>query len=268
MLNGVAFRGIRCLLFVGLVALSGQVVASEEVAEDSSKGIFKTIGDDYVSFYSPDRLLRMGIGFGVGAIIANTPADQEVQNWYQDHIRDNTTDDISVRAKNLGEGKYLIPLAFLAAGTTYIDEDQIVGDWGRHTARAYLVGAPAMLLMQNVTGGSRPGETDGDDSGWDPFNDVNGVSGHSFMGAVPFLVVARMSEDNIWVKSLAYVTSTAAAWSRLNDDDHYLSQIALGWYMAWESVDAAYDADAKDETVAIKPFIMGDSYGMALAVKW
>jgi hypothetical protein len=42
----------------------------------------------------------------------------------------------------------------------------------------------------------------------------------------------------------------------------------LGWYLAWESVDAAYDADAADETMALKPFILGDNYGVAFSVKW
>ncbi len=66
---------------------------------------------------------------------------------------------------------------------------------GVYASRAYLVGAPAMLLMQNVTGGSRPEEMD-HGSKWDPFHDDNGVSGHAFMGAVPFLTLANMYDDN------------------------------------------------------------------------
>jgi len=272
MLHGIVNRVVRGALIACLAVSGGGFLqkadGTEEEVPETSRGVFRTIGDDYKSFYSLDRLLGMGIGFGAGAILANTDGDQEVQNWYQDDVQSSTSDDIAKVAKLFGEGKIIIPLAFLSAGVNYIDEDTVIGDWGAHTSRALLVGAPAMLFMQAATGGSRPDETGHNDSNWDPFEDVNGVSGHSFMGAVPFIVVARMNDDNLWLKSLAYAGSTVAAWSRLNDDDHYLSQIALGWYMAWEAVDATYDADEELKKVAIQPFFTGNGYGLALNVKW
>ena len=63
--------------------------------------------------------------------------------------------------------------------------------------------------------------------------------------AVPFLTIARMNEENKPVKYLALLASTFTAWSRINDNAHYFSQAALGWYLAYESVDAVFDADEK-----------------------
>ncbi len=90
----------------------------------------------------------------------------------------------------------------------------------------------------------------------------------AFMGAIPFLTLASMYNDNKVVKYLSYAASFAAAWSRVNDDDHYLSQAALGWYLAFESVDAVFDADKKKRNISIIPMIGRDSYGVSVQMKW
>ncbi len=92
--------------------------------------------------------------------------------------------------------------------------------------RSILVGGPPLLVLQWATGGARPTETD-ESSEWRPFHDNNGVSGHSFMGAIPFLSAAKMA-DNIWIKGSFYAASTLPGISRVNDDAHYFSQAFLG----------------------------------------
>lgn len=251
--------------------LDKEKIPVKESMLNTSDENYLTIGEavirDYKSFYSLDRLTRLGIGFGVGAVGANTNIDTQVQNWYQDNIRSKRTDDFSKTVKVFGEGKYLIPLSLLSASINYFDAESPVGVWGVYTSRAYLTGTPALLLMQKITGASRPGETD-HDSKWRPFDDNNGVSGHAFMGAIPFLTLANMYDDNKVVKYLAYAASFATAWSRVNDDSHYLSQAALGWYMAFESVDAVFDADREKKNISITPMIGRDSYGVSVQMKW
>ena len=241
--------------------------ASEDAADTEEIGIAETIINDYRAFYSHERLTRMGLGFGAGAIVANTNIDRYVQDRYQSGLRNSGTDDFGDAAKVLGEGKYLIPIALLSAGTKYIDDNSPIGAWGAYTSRAYLTGGPAALLMQRVTGGSRPRESE-NDSRWRPFDDNNGVSGHAFIGAVPFLTLSRMIEDNDLLKYLAYAGSFLAAWSRVNDDSHYLSQAALGWYMAWESVDAVFASEKKKGNVFIVPTIDANSSMLSLVIEW
>jgi len=45
-------------------------------------------------------------------------------------------------------------------------------------------------------------------------------------------------QKNIYLKGLFYAASPLAALSRINDDKHFFSQAALGWYMAYLSVSA------------------------------
>lgn len=211
--------------------------------------LLDTVQGDLENYYSIDNLKFMTISFGLGGILANTSVDEDLQEEYQDNIRSDSTDDFSEVAKMFGEGKILIPLSIATAVTGYYLPKKCgvsaIGTWGFNTARSYFVGAPPMLLMQNVTGASRPGEKK-DASNWRPFEDTNGVSGHAFMGAVPFITLAKMYKFS-HVKWLFYGGSLLAGWSRVNDDDHFLSQAALGWAMAYQSVNSVFLTDEEQQ---------------------
>lgn len=220
----------------------------------------------------------MGIAFGLGGIAANTNIDMNVRNWYQDKVRNAQTDswasnektNLSFNAKFFGEGKYMVPVALLAASVNYMDTDTPVGSWGANASRAYITGLPAMWAMQWVTGAARPSEALPEGSAWRPINiqDGHGVSGHSFVGAVPFLTIARMNPDKAYVKYPAYLASAAAGWSRINDDAHFPSQVVLGWYMAYEAVDAVFENNQKKKDVIVTPMVDIDGFGLMAHLSW
>lgn len=76
-------------------------------------------------------------------------------------------------------------------------------------------------------------------------NDSNGVDRHAFIDSVPFLTIAYINNNNALIKYSAYIASTLAAVSRINDNQHYLPQAILGWYLGWKSVDSICTADSK-----------------------
>lgn len=252
------------------------VMAAEEPAGNTNTSISTTISNDYGNFYSHDRLIRLGIGFGLGGIMANTNIDMSIRNWYQDSVRSEKTNswasttetDRTFNAKFFGEGKYMIPVALLAASINYIDSDTALGNWGANASRAYIVGLPAMWFMQGATGATRPGDRPEGSSWTTPFGHSNGVSGHSFVGAVPFLTIAAMNPDNAWIKYPAYLASAAAGWSRVNDDKHFPSQVILGWYMAWEAVDSVMDTNKKKNTITFAPMLDIDGFGIVASARW
>ena len=265
------------MLFLGTA--QHRAVAAEATSDHSNATIAATVSGDYQNFYASERLKRMGIVFGAGAIMANTNIDMNIRNWYQDKVRDERTDSWSsaeestaaFRAKLFGEGKYMVPVALLAASVNYLDTDTAVGNWGANASRAYIVGLPAMWAMQFTTGAARPSHNVPSGSAWRPFNSdgyAHGVSGHSFVGAVPFLTIAAMNPDNGWVKYPAYLASMAAGWSRVNDDAHFPSQVMLGWYMAWEAVDSVFDHNEKRKGVKIAPMAMYDGFGLMANANW
>jgi len=229
-----------------------------------------SIIQDHRNFYSGNNLSRMAVGFGTGAIIANTDGDESFQNWYQDSVRSGGTDDFAAFAKQFGEGKYVFPtfgIAFLLGAITV---DTAPGskfeEWGERGLRATLVGGPALLFAQVATGASRPGETP-HASRWNPFEDNNGVSGHAFVGALPFLTAAKMTDDG-WCKAGMYFCSTWTAWSRVNDDAHYLSQVGLGWMMAYMACKAVDDTEATFLNVELRPILIENDIGVGMMFRY
>jgi len=212
-----------------------------------------TVYRDYRCFYSGDTLKKMTLGIGLAGVLANTSVDGEIQGWVQGSLRDEDTDELSESVKPFGEGAITIPLyagaALLGELTEGNQRGSFTGEWGRRSLRAVVVGAPLMLFLQKSIGASRPKE---DDSRWRPFNDNNGVSGHSFMGAVPFVSAATMTE-NRYVKHSLYLGSMLCGFSRINDNCHYFSQAALGWWTAYLAASCAERRENGEQKVLICP---------------
>jgi hypothetical protein len=104
-------------------------------------------------------------------------------------------------------------------------------EWAQKSFRATLVGEPTVVFLAPAIGADRPDEGD---SHWRPYRNIRGVSGHTFVAGVPFITAAKMSE-NPYLKAIFYGISTFTGISRINDDKHYFSQVALGWYIAYLS---------------------------------
>ncbi|MEK9658253.1 MAG: phosphatase PAP2 family protein [bacterium] len=198
---------------------------------------WSAIQSDYRYFYSGDTFKAMALSTVLAGSLANSSLDQRFQDFYQEQIRSERLNKISSVVKPFGSGRYVLPVMFLFSAI--FSDTSGVGEWASLSSRAYLVGAPLMLMGQRVLGASRPGETS-HGSHWRPFNDANAVSGHAFIGAVPFLVMAKLLDDYPAFSALAYAASVAVAWSRVNDDSHYLSQAFLGCFLAWQAVDAVF----------------------------
>lgn len=216
-----------------------------------SRQLVRQIFEDHGNYYSKRTLRLYAMTFGLASVAANTSIDQHFRNWYQDDIGRNP---FIHSFKYFGEGVIVIP-SYVAATVVgrYFDERPAghwLGEWGQRSLRTVLVGGPPMLLMQFVTGGSRPGEQPYN-SAWHPFQDVNSVSGHSFMGAIPFLTAAHLT-DRPLLKATLYAGSTMTGWSRVNDDAHYLSQIFLGWWMAY-AASIAVDQTNTERSFEITP---------------
>ena len=111
-----------------------------------------------------------------------------------------------------------------------------------------------------LIGASRPGETVAG-SRWRPFNDSNGVSGHAFVGAVPFLVAAKHAERPL-VKVALIAGSTLTGYSRIYQDKHYLSQALLGWSIAHLAVEATEMTEQSVDQWRVVPLGLDDVVGV------
>ncbi|MDR3108096.1 MAG: phosphatase PAP2 family protein [Planctomycetaceae bacterium] len=233
------------------------------------------ICQDYRNLYSRDPMLNFAVALGVGGVFANTSIDQGFRDWYQDDVRSSGLDNLSPFFKTFGEGAIFIPV-FVIGDIVYrygqefdifANSTCVAGEFFSRTTRTYLVGAPTLLVGQFVLGGARPNDHSSDDSHWTPFNACHGISGHSFMGAAPFIVAAQMS-NRWWLKVLFYALSAFPAWTRINDDAHYLSQGLLGWYLSYLSVRAVSKTDGVRLPKGMTIFPITSNNSVGLGVLW
>jgi hypothetical protein len=227
--------------------------------------------EDYRNFYSCDGLVCLTAAFGTGALMANTGFDTTMQTAWMDGVKPTDVGNFFLNCKDIGEGRYALPVFGAAAVTGIILEGNpsgdIVGEWGSRSLRMFVVGAPPIYVLQLATGASRP--VDGNGSQWHMFNDNNGVSGHAFIGAIPFLAAAEMVE-NPWAKGGLYVCSTFVGFSRMTDNAHYPSQVFLGWYLAFASSVAVSRTEMHFDSMVVRvvPLPTADLGGLGVEGRW
>ena len=272
-MNFLPIRIIVFLLFLFPVGLCAQTPSSplplcETFRQFGNQGR-ERIFADFSNLYNRNNAKNFGVVLLGAGVLANTSMDGNFQNWHGKRVRSDCSDEFSRVAKFFGEGQIFIPIMATSAITyRFLQENRGLPDYPLweftdRTFRGYLVGAPALLTFQLVLGGDRP---TGGPSHWRPFYRPVGVSGHAFVGAVPFITAAQMT-DRPFVKGLFYALSVCTAWSRVNDDAHYLSQIVLGWYLAYLSVRAVTATESRlplPRGLTLFPVSTGDSVGIGL----
>lgn len=220
---------------------------------------------DYQFQYSLYPLCELGAAVGLAMPLANTRADQAVSDWYQRHIRTASMNQMGKFGYFLGSYQYMLPMYFGVWTMGRMADDTFAGafsaDWANRSLRAMAIGAPEVGVLQYLLGGSRPQDYEGTvrpadyrGSRWRPLHDNNGVSGHAFVGAVPFLTAASMCE-NPWCRGACFVGSFWSTWSRINSDSHYLSQALLGWFIAYQSVRSVNRTEAEERQVQVGPWV-------------
>lgn len=261
-------KSLRVVFLVILLLILPSSAWTEEGKDSWEDRVKNTIYEDYKNFYSVGNLEKLAIGLGTAGVLANTYADREIWDRYQESVRNKDTDNLSTVTKMFGEGVTTIPVYLGAALFEELAGDvelsSTTGEWGKRCLRTLFVGYPPVFFLQGAVGASRPDESG---SGWSPFSDNNGVSGHSFNGAVSFITAAKMA-DNPYYKYGLYFASTLGGISRINDDAHYFSQAALGWWMAYLAVASVEKTETKNPKIVVFPANIPNGVGLKVTFRF
>jgi len=224
---------------------------------------FDTVVADHAEFYDTGSMLALGGGLGLAALSSNSQLDRDI---YEDVLPEWRTEEWTEFRDDVlpfGDGAYVLPTLAATAIIAPALGGEAIGEWGERSLRAILVGAPPVLALQRLIGAGRPDDpANTTSSEWEPLRHSNGVSGHAFIGSIPFLTVASM-QDNIVVDGACYLGSTLVAGARLQGSRHYFSQVVIGWFLGYLAVEAVSDAASirPDPAVAFVPVLGEDEVG-------
>ncbi len=222
-----------------------------------------TIVADHGEFYDGGTMLALGGGLGLAALSANTQLDRDI---YEDVLPEWRTEEWTEFRDDVlpfGDGAYVLPTLAATAIVAPALGGDAVGEWGERSLRAILLGAPPVLALQRLIGAGRPDDpANTTSSEWEPLRHSNGVSGHAFIGSIPFLTLASM-QDNLVLDGACYLGSTLVAGARLQGSRHYFSQVVMGWFLGYLAVEAVCDAESAGPTasVAFVPLLGDDEVG-------
>jgi membrane-associated phospholipid phosphatase len=185
----------------------------------------------------------------IAGIVGLMFVDEPVRRWAQD-VRSETTDDIAAFARHFGQPEVWVTVpATLIAGGLLTKNEELAKAGGRVAASVGLA-IGVELTIKLIVGRTRP------DSGlgafhFDPFSvDANSMpSGHS---AIAWALMTSLAHE---VKSPVaqvgfYGLASATAWSRVNDDRHWLSDVVAGSLIGFTSAKLVH---GKWQVWGIKP---------------
>jgi hypothetical protein len=206
--------GTRILLFVSILGAGTRVPrlhAQQEVPE-------------------PTRLAQIRWWHGLvalGGYALLTQVDAEVQDFAQDN-RSESSDDVAKVARQFGQAEIYatVGLGVLAGGL--LARDREVRDAGLRISSSLAMTAVVVTVTKFVAGRHRPSRRGSHPDDFSPFSgSTSAPSGHA---AMAFALAASVGEElhNRWASAGLYIIASGTAWSRVNDNVHWFSDVVAG----------------------------------------
>ncbi|HWR44261.1 phosphatase PAP2 family protein [Sporomusa sp.] len=197
-----------------------------------------------------------------GLVLEVYSLDKDIQRWSQEH-RNSNSDRLAKQVRGFGEIKYTSS----ALGIMYFTAKNNGNDKMRRTA---VMGFESMLAASAITGTikllahrSRPSESSSPDD-WDgpsiSMDHVSFPSQHASNAFAVATVIASEYHDKPGVSQIMYGLATLTALSRVNDNEHWASDVAVGslvgYYTAKHVVNSKRKTDSSHgASILIMPVV-------------
>jgi len=216
--------------------------------ENWSHNVIDDVKRDFSVYFRKDNFSMFVESLVAAGIFANTGLDRSINRHWQEDIHSNSsgTSTLSI-PKAFGDFSYAYPpLYLILMGVGHMREHTLLGNvmytWAYRGLRASFLGGIQQVFLTHALGSGRPIRHE--DSKWQPFRYNNGVSGHAFYGAIPFITAAQMTDLDL-PRFALYAFAFLPGLSRIDTQSHYFSQVLLGWTLALLSTHSVYVSDSE-----------------------
>ena len=209
----------------------------------------------------------------IGATVLIYSQDEQIREFFQSN-RSNFTDNVSKYFFTpLGSGLYSLP--FL--GVLYIYGNTKNAERAEAAAlngvKAYIISRVFAQIIKQITHRHRPyQDVPPYPKNWDgPFSDIKYTSFPSGRTMTAFsiaTVLASTYKDKKWVAILSYSLAGFTGLSRLNDDEHWASDVFVGAVLGIAIGKTIYNNSIGKTKVQIMPTTFNNGYGVSLIVKF
>jgi membrane-associated phospholipid phosphatase len=231
-----------CAAFAALILLSGSLAAQRPDSASGPAARDSAVADTGVKAARQQVLARAHVvrwyeaAAALGGVGALMLLDEPFQRFMQHHVRSNTTDDISSVFRQEGEAPYYAGISLGVLGVGLVTGKPGVRRAGTRLVAAVALSAAEMYAIKVLAGRSRPNENVGAFS-FHPFTSLKDSAGVETRGSMPsghvtaaFAVATSLADDikSPLVHVLLYTAASGTAFSRLNDNRHWLSDCGMG----------------------------------------
>ena len=153
--------------------------------------------------------------------------DDEIQSFAQDN-RSESSDDVARVSRQFGQAEVYATVGLGVLTTGLVARDREVRDAGLRISSSLAMTAVVVTVAKFVAGRSRPSRPNSDADDFSPFSGrTSAPSGHA---AMAFALASSLGEEihNRWASAGLYTIATATAWSRVNDNVHWFSDVVAG----------------------------------------
>ena len=156
--------------------------------------------------------------------------DDDLRDCFQRN-RNEVTDDIFTVAKQFGEVKIMFPVMALTALGGYLTKDEKTIDTSLLCLKSSLLSLAVTQTLKLASQRQKPCKEEGKE-----FWNGNGISfsrdsfpsGHTTLVWSLAPVLAEQYKNSRWVPPTVYTIATLTSLSRLNDDQHWSSDVFAG----------------------------------------
>jgi membrane-associated phospholipid phosphatase len=165
-----------------------------------------------------------GATAAVGALLA---VDRPVHVFFQEH-RTKETDAVAAVFRRFGTPPVFGAVSVGVLGAGFVSGDRDVRRAGGRLVASFVLSVASVEILKKLVGRARPDEDAGAFT-FHPFTrkQTSFPSGHT---ASAFALATSLAEDieSPWASVPLYLIASGTAWSRLNDDRHWPSDVAAG----------------------------------------
>lgn len=220
--------------------------------------------DVVMSPFHPTKRRLIGYSIAAASLGIAFTQDANIQRFSQEN-RNKKTDWAATNVfEPLGSGDYSLPMlgVFYLTGLAFHQEHP------KKTAllglKAYLVSGLIARVPKYGFSRKRPNEGEGPDEWFAGWGNNSFVSGHTTSAFSVATIIALEYRSTVWVPILAYTAAAACAYSRINDNKHWISDVTGGALLGYGVSSLIYNQN--NWGVYLVPTVRADGTGMSAII--